>query len=674
VTTTTQQDIKVQGGPWYGMMLVEEEAWNTYVEEQKAISDKAEVDVQKPYDSTVYVARQINAIKVEQKFGPDGSFEMEKEGWLAVIKALPLKGLSDGQNSDIVAGTIYNTALAWMNQTPACGSGSQSGVSGIPLPTSGPLKIGDILAYKGHNIPLTQQRWANAVLIVDVGKSMGVPERGQIIALATAIVELNLLNGQVAVDHDSVGLFQQRPASGWGTKEQVGDAIYSSRAFYGGPTGPNKGNPPGLLDHAGWEAMEPGVAAQDVQVSAYPGKYAEAIPDAAAILATIKESNATYGVTQSTPVGWFPIIDSDSSPLPNGTPSDTSGSGATTTTAAGATTTTAAGATTTGGEATTTTVAGTPATPARVLLIGDSLTDGAKTAGLPSEWTVDAKVGRPTSEAPEIVTKEAPNSDAIIIALGTNDYTSTKEDFAAKIKSVMDMVGTTKQVQWVNVDTGSTKLGAAKDGVNAALTEATSTYPNLKVADWDAAAKTSMEGKRADDGIHYTVEGYKVYAEFLKGLATGLPATPATDCSVSGGGDGMIVNIDSGAPVAVCPIGNAETNCQMVPIINQLIADAAADGVPMAVGNSYRSVTLQIELRKKHCGTSQYAIYEMPSGSCRPPTAKPGQSQHQKGLAIDWANCSTRATACYKWLAQNAAKYGLKNLPSESWHWSTTGS
>ncbi len=99
---------------------------------------------------------------------------------------------------------------------------------------------------------------------------------------------------------------------------------------------------------------------------------------------------------------------------------------------------------------------------------------------------------------------------------------------------------------------------------------------------------------------------------------------------------------------------------------------AAAAGVPLS-GGGYRDPTQQIELRKQHCGTSYYAIYQMSSGSCRPPTAKPGTSQHEIGLAIDFSNCS-RGGAVYSWLKANAATYGFYNLPSESWHWSTTGS
>jgi LAS superfamily LD-carboxypeptidase LdcB len=67
----------------------------------------------------------------------------------------------------------------------------------------------------------------------------------------------------------------------------------------------------------------------------------------------------------------------------------------------------------------------------------------------------------------------------------------------------------------------------------------------------------------------------------------------------------------------------------------------------------------------------------MPASQCRPPTARPGTSQHEKGLAIDFTYngrlIRSRSSAGYQWLAANAAAYGFKNLPSEPWHWSTTG-
>ncbi len=63
-------------------------------------------------------------------------------------------------------------------------------------------------------------------------------------------------------DHDSLGLFQMRPQSGWGTVAELMDSNYQARAFFGGPDGPNYPSPRGLLDIPGWQQMDPGEAAQ----------------------------------------------------------------------------------------------------------------------------------------------------------------------------------------------------------------------------------------------------------------------------------------------------------------------------------------------------------------------------------------------------------------------------
>jgi peptidoglycan hydrolase CwlO-like protein len=160
--------------------------------------------------------------------------------------------------------------------------------------------------------------------------------------------------------------------------------------------------------------------------------------------------------------------------------------------------------------------------------------------------------------------------------------------------------------------------------------------------------------------------------------ATAANVAPSGQESAPSGGGGTPAGAssspapsDSGVSLAYVqgkPV-NAAVAGQVVAMINA----AAADGVDLRIGNSYRSVSLQISLRRQNCGSSYYAIYEMSAGSCRPPTAKPGQSQHQLGLAIDFQNCSSRGTACYRWLAGNASRFGYYNLPSEAWHWSTTG-
>lgn len=139
----------------------------------------------------------------------------------------------------------------------------------------------------------------------------------------------------------------------------------------------------------------------------------------------------------------------------------------------------------------------------------------------------------------------------------------------------------------------------------------------------------------------------------------------------SGGGGGGPVSPDSIVNACGFRVHKSiqTATCNMVNA-------AAAAGISLG-GGGYRSSASQIALRKAHCGTSQYAIWEMPASRCRPPTARPGRSNHEKGLAIDFTyngrSIGSHSNAAYKWLAANAASYGFYNLPSEPWHWSVNG-
>ena len=113
-----------------------------------------------------------------------------------------------------------------------------------------------------------------------------------------------------------------------------------------------------------------------------------------------------------------------------------------------------------------------------------------------------------------------------------------------------------------------------------------------------------------------------------------------------------------------------------------MIDAAKRDGINLG-GGGYRTLQEQINLRNKNCGCggNQSCIYTKSSSSCRPPTARPGNSRHQSGLAIDMKcdgaiiNKSKRPNTkkCFDWLKNNASKYGFYNLPSENWHWSIDG-
>jgi LysM repeat protein len=121
---------------------------------------------------------------------------------------------------------------------------------------------------------LDAEQAANAQLIVRVGREMGVPDRGIAIALGTAMQESWIRNLDWG-DRDSLGLFQQRPSTGWGTEAEVRDPVRSIKVFYGGPSDPNGSRTRGLLDIPGWQSMSFADAAQAVQISAYPERYAQ---------------------------------------------------------------------------------------------------------------------------------------------------------------------------------------------------------------------------------------------------------------------------------------------------------------------------------------------------------------------------------------------------------------
>jgi LysM repeat protein len=122
--------------------------------------------------------------------------------------------------------------------------------------------------------PLDAEQVATAALIIRIGRELGVSDRGIAIALATGMVESGLRNLDWG-DRDSLGIFQQRPSTGWGTPAQVQDADRSTRVFYGGQHDPNGTVTRGLLDIPGWEKMSFTDAAQAVQISAYPNKYGQ---------------------------------------------------------------------------------------------------------------------------------------------------------------------------------------------------------------------------------------------------------------------------------------------------------------------------------------------------------------------------------------------------------------
>lgn len=147
----------------------------------------------------------------------------------------------------------------------------------------------------------------NAAIIVQTAKEAGLGREAQLIGLITAMQESNLGTNpsiQIANGDGDAGMFQQRQLPGWyGSLSQVTDPAYAAKAFFLGVTaehasdygsvggGTGHGHIPGLTDIDGWQSMGPGEAAQAVQRSDYPDKYAKHVDTANEIL------NALAGTT-----------------------------------------------------------------------------------------------------------------------------------------------------------------------------------------------------------------------------------------------------------------------------------------------------------------------------------------------------------------------------------------
>jgi len=135
--------------------------------------------------------------------------------------------------------------------------------------------------------------------------------------------------------------------------------------------------------------------------------------------------------------------------------------------------------------------------------------------------------------------------------------------------------------------------------------------------------------------------------------------------------------------VATAPAGPGLTTVRGITVASSIAGPlasllSASDSAGLALGgNGYRSPQQQIDTRRNNCGSGNFQIYEAPASSCSPPTAKPGSSTHERGLAIDFTSrgslISSRSSPAFQWMAANAARFGLQNLPSEPWHWSTNG-
>jgi hypothetical protein len=171
-----------------------------------------------------------------------------------------------------------------------------SGVTKTPLPIADRCEA----TVNGRTTTIDPEQARNAAIIAGVSVQRGLEPRAASIALATAYQESGIRN--LDYGHaDSLGLFQQRPSKGWGTKEQVMDPWYSSTAFY-----------KAMVKIKKWEAKDIGDVAQAVQRSAYPDAYDKHVDNARTLASSLTgQTPASFSCVVSSPAAGDPSAMSD---------------------------------------------------------------------------------------------------------------------------------------------------------------------------------------------------------------------------------------------------------------------------------------------------------------------------------------------------------------------------
>ncbi len=126
------------------------------------------------------------------------------------------------------------------------------------------------------------------------------------------------------------------------------------------------------------------------------------------------------------------------------------------------------------------------------------------------------------------------------------------------------------------------------------------------------------------------------------------------------GGARPAVGYRDGAPallrvVDLDPWGRTQAEVATAQAFTRMAEAARRQGVRLAVVSGFRTMEQQEEL---------YRLYRRGRGHL---ASKPGQSNHQSGLALDLDMSLTGARA---WMKRNAGRFGFRRtVRSEGWHW-----
>jgi LAS superfamily LD-carboxypeptidase LdcB/LysM repeat protein len=152
--------------------------------------------------------------------------------------------------------------------------------------------------------------------------------------------------------------------------------------------------------------------------------------------------------------------------------------------------------------------------------------------------------------------------------------------------------------------------------------------------------------------------------------------------AIKNGFHGPYINKDSitreKSGVTTVEVKGEKINVDIAQQLSDLLEAAQKDGIDFVVNDGFRTKEDQAELRKINgCPDIWYAAAE----SCKVPTARPGESNHEDGHAIDFRymvngeeiKIENHNNPAFVWLQKNAVKFGFYNYPKEAWHWSRNG-
>ncbi|GAA4906220.1 hypothetical protein [Streptomonospora salina] len=177
------------------------------------------------------------------------------------------------------AAVPLSAAVTTVGAAPAEAATTQYSVN--PCAEDGPTKKDEKLADRLNDTleddlkgQMDGYRVSCARAVVDAVQDRGMGNRVADIAVTTTIVETHLQNINVEVDHDSLGLFQQR--AHWGSGSDRLDPEWATNAFLDEMVR--------LYPGEGWKDNQIGIVSQGVQRSAYPDRYQPMSADAMTIV------------------------------------------------------------------------------------------------------------------------------------------------------------------------------------------------------------------------------------------------------------------------------------------------------------------------------------------------------------------------------------------------------